>query len=278
MQDFKDKVAVVTGSASGIGRAMAERFAAEGMQVVMADIEPEALALAAEELKRKGASVLAARTDVTKAEQVEALAQKTVDAFGAVHVLCNNAGVEVIGAVHEHTLADWEWVIGVNLWGVIHGVRAFVPRMMAQDSEAHVVNTASMAGLTTGPFMSVYDVTKHGVVALSESMFKEFYLTAPKIGVSVLCPGLINTNIMSSARNRQADYAERGSFGELALRFRANLTAGLAAGYPPSVVADQVFEGIRDRKFYIIPAQNKGGIRQRMEEIVEERNPTPRVV
>ncbi len=278
MKDFKDKVAVVTGSASGIGRAMAEKFAAEGMQIVMADIEPEALTLAAEELKRKGASILAVRTDVTKPDQVEALAEKTVAAFGAVHVLCNNAGVEVIGAVHEHTLADWEWVINVNLWGVIHGVRAFVPRMMAQDAEAHIVNTASMAGLTTAPFMSVYDVTKFGVMALSESMFKEFALTAPKIGVSVLCPGLINTSIMSSARNRQNDYVEKGSFGEMALRFRANLTAGLAAGWPPSVVAETVFEGIRDSKFYLIPAQNKDGIKARMEDIVEERNPSPRVI
>jgi NAD(P)-dependent dehydrogenase (short-subunit alcohol dehydrogenase family) len=274
MKDFKDKVAVVTGAASGIGLAMAEKFAAEGMQVVMADIEPEALSISSEGLKRKGASILASRVDVRKPEEVEALAKKTVDTFGAVHVLCNNAGVEVIGATWEHTLADWEWVIGVNLWGVIHGVRAFVPRMLEQDSEAHIVNTASMAGLTTAPFMSVYDVTKFGVVALSESLYKDFLATGKKVRVSVLCPGLINTNIMNSSRNRPQDFKDSGKFGEMALQFRRNLTAGLATGYPPSYVADMVFEGIRDEKFYIVPSQIKDSIKRRVEQVLAEENPT----
>jgi NAD(P)-dependent dehydrogenase (short-subunit alcohol dehydrogenase family) len=274
MKEFKDKVAVVAGAASGIGLAMAEKFAAEGMQVVMADIEPEALSISSEGLKRKGASILASRVDVRKPEEVEALAQKTVDTFGAVHVLCNNAGVEVIGAAWEHTLDDWEWVIGVNLWGVIHGVRAFVPRMLEQDSEAHIVNTASMAGLTTAPFMSVYDVTKFGVVALSESLYKDFLATGKKVRVSVLCPGLINTNIMTSSRNRPQDFSETGKFGEMAQQFRRNLAAGLAGGYPPSYVADMVFEGIRDEKFYIVPSQIKDGIKRRVEQVLAEENPT----
>ena len=177
MKTFRDRVAVVTGAASGIGLALAERFAAEGMKIVMADVEADALERAAAALRGRAAAVLATRVDVARAEDVERLARETYAAFGAAHVVCNNAGVAVIGAVHEHSLADWQWVMGVNLWGVIHGVRAFVPRMLAGGDEGHIVNTASMAGLTTAPFMSVYDVTKHGVVALSESMYKEFTAT-----------------------------------------------------------------------------------------------------
>src|SRR5712692_12109952 len=155
-------------------REFKERFAGEGMKIVMADIEAEALESARKGLAGKAAAILNTQVDVSRPEDVERLARETYAAFGAAHVLCNNAGVAVIGAVHEHTLADWQWVINVNLWGVIHGVRAFLPRMLAGGDEGHIVNTASMAGLTTAQFMSVYDVTKHGVVALSESMFKEF--------------------------------------------------------------------------------------------------------
>lgn len=274
MQLFKDRVAVVTGAASGIGLAMAKRFAAEGMKVVMADIELNALQEAAAGLKGEGATVLTHVLDVSKPDQVEGLAKATYNAFGAAHIVCNNAGVEVIGAAWEHTLADWEWVLGVNLWGVIHGVRAFVPRMIAGGDEGHIVNTASMAGLTTAPFMSVYDVTKHGVVALSESLHKDFLATNQKLRVSVVCPGLINTKIMQSSRNRPAETGPGGSFSERALQFRNALAASLAAGYDPMVVANQVFEGVRDEKFYIVPAQNKDGVRRRAEDVVAERNPS----
>ncbi len=272
---FKGKVAVVTGAASGIGLAMAEKFAAEGMQVVMADIEPEALSISAEGLKRKGGAVMASRVDVTKPEQLEALAKQTVDSFGGVHVLCNNAGVEVIGSTEEHTLADWEWVIGVNLWGVIHGVRAFLP-IMKEQGIGHIVSTASMAGLTTAPYMSVYDVTKHGVVALSEAMYKEQVVTKSGVGISVLCPGGVNTNIMRSNRNRQQQFEGGGSFAAGSLRFRENLTAGIAAGWDPSQVADMVFEAVRDNRFYIIASGDAANdtIRTRMEDILERRNPT----
>jgi len=193
-------------------------------------------------------------------------------------VLCNNAGVAVIGAAHEHTLADWQWVINVNLWGVIHGVRAFLPRMLAGGDEGHIVNTASMAGLTTAPFMSVYDVTKHGVVALSESMFKELAATGAPIGVSVVCPGLIDTNIMRSARNRPEELAEEGKAGPRAQVFGQALADRLAGGYPPSEVAEQVLQGIRDGRFYIVPAQPevKGAIAIRAQDLIELRNPTPR--
>ncbi len=278
MKSFKDRVAVVTGAASGIGLALAARFAAEGMKVVMADIETAALAQAAEGLRRKNPAVLATRVDVSRPEDVERLARETYEAFGAAHVLCNNAGVAVIGAVHEHTLADWQWVINVNLWGVIHGVRAFLPRMLAGGDEGHIVNTASMAGLTTAPFMSVYDVTKHGVVALSESMFKELAVTGAPIGVSVVCPGLIDTNIMRSSRNRPEELAEEGKAGPMAQAFGQSLADRLAGGYPPSEVAEQVLQGIREGRFYIVPAQPevKGSIAIRAQDLIELRNPTLR--
>ena len=278
MKQFNDRVAVVTGAASGIGLALAERFAAEGMKVVMADIEGATLAKAAEGVRRKGAAVLATEVDVSRPDHVERLAQETYQAFGAAHVLCNNAGVAVIGAVHEHSLADWQWVINVNLWGVIHGVRAFVPRMLAGGDEGHIVNTASLAGLTTAPFMSVYDVTKHGVVALSESMYKEFAVTGVPIGVSVVCPGLINTSIMRSARNRPPELAEEGKAGPMAQAFGQGLADRLATGYPPAEVAEQVLQGILHGRFYIVPAQPevKANIAVRAQDLLELRNPTLR--
>ena len=278
MKTLRDRVAVVTGAASGIGLALAGRLAAEGMKVVMADIEAAPLVAAAEGLRRQGAAVRATRVDVSSPDDVERLARETYEAFGAAHVLCNNAGVAVIGAVHEHTLADWQWVVNVNLWGVIHGVRAFLPRMLAGGDEGHIVNTASMAGLTTAPFMSVYDVTKHGVVALSEAMYKEAQVTGSPIGVSVVCPGLIDTNIMRSSRNRPEALAEQGKAGPMAQAFGQGLSDRLAGGYPPSEVAEQVVQGIREGRFYIVPAQPevKDGIAVRAQDLLELRNPTLR--
>jgi NAD(P)-dependent dehydrogenase (short-subunit alcohol dehydrogenase family) len=275
---LEGRVAVVTGAASGIGLALAERFAAEGMKVVMADVEAAALDRAAAAVRAKAPGVLAVRVDVARAEDVERLAGETYAAFGAAHVVCNNAGVAVIGAVHEHSLADWQWVMGVNLWGVIHGVRAFVPRMLAGGDEGHIVNTASMAGLTTAPFMSVYDVTKHGVVALSESMYREFAETGAPIGVSVVCPGLINTSIMRSSRNRPLELSEEGKVGPMAEAFSQSLSDRLAGGYLPAEVADQVVRGVREGRFYIVPAQPE--VRHwatvRAQDIIDLRNPTRR--
>jgi len=275
MEQLKDRVAVVTGAASGIGFALAKRFAAEGMKVVMADIEKAALATAADTLRRTGAAVLASEVDVARPDHVDRLAEETYQTFGAAHVLCNNAGVVVLGAVHEHTLADWQWVINVNLWGVIHGVRAFLPRMLAGGEEGYIVNTASMAGLTTAPLMSVYDVTKHAVVALSESMYKELALSGARIGVSVVCPGLIHTNIMRSERNRPEDL-EVGKRGLMTQFFEQKLTERVTSGYPPSEVAEQVLQGIREGRFYIVPAEpeDKSGIAIRAQDLIELRNPT----
>ena len=278
MDRLKDRVAVVTGAASGIGLAMVERFAAEGMKVVMADVEAAALDQAAAAVRAKAPAVLAVRVDVSSAEDVERLARETYTEFGAAHVVCNNAGVAVLGAAHEHSLADWQWVMGVNLWGVIHGVRSFVPRMLAGGDEGHVVNTASMAGLTTSAYMSVYDVTKHGVVALSEAMYKEFEATGAPLGVSVVCPGLIDTNIMRSARNRPEELDEEGKAGPAAQAFGEALASRLAGGYPPSEVASQVVDGIREKRFYVVPAQPeiKQGAFVRAQDIIELRNPTRR--
>jgi NAD(P)-dependent dehydrogenase (short-subunit alcohol dehydrogenase family) len=279
MREFKGKVAVVTGAASGIGRAIAERLAAEGMNVVLADIEEGALAQTESEMKAKGATVVVVPTDVSKAGDVEALAEKTIDAFGAVHVLCNNAGVGPPGGpLWERTAADWQWVLGVNLWGVIHGIRVFVPIMRAQDSEGHIVNTASLFGLVSIPWTGIYNVTKHAIVTLSETLHHEFTLTGSKLKVSVLCPEAVNTRLIDSDRNRPAEFLnparETSPQGEMIERaFREFLAAGLA----PEQVADHVFNAIRDEKFYILThPETKDRVRARMEDILEERNPTYR--
>ncbi len=276
MKDFEGKVAVVTGAASGIGRAMAERFAAEGMKVVLADVEEEALAEAVGVLKAKGATVVAVRTDVSQPADVEALAKKTVDAFGAVHVLCNNAGVGPPGGpLWERSVADWQWILGVNLWGVIHGVRVFVPIMRAQDTEGHVVNTASAAGLVSPPWMGIYNTTKHAIVALSETLHHELALTGTKIKVSVLCPAWVNTRLADADRNRPAELANEPVGGvaqpdALKEAIRQLLKTGLTT----EQIADSVLTAIRDEKLYIVaPPEVKDAVRTRMEDILEGRNP-----
>jgi NAD(P)-dependent dehydrogenase (short-subunit alcohol dehydrogenase family) len=276
MKDFKDKVAVITGAASGIGRALAERCVQEGMKAVLADVEAEPLAKAEASLKASGATVLAVQTYVSQVRDVEALAQKTMEAFGAVHLLCNNAGVGTEAAVWESTLAEWEWVLGVNLWGVIHGVRVFVPLMLAQDAECHIVNTASMAGLIAGPGLGAYKVTKHGVVTLSETLHHELAERGAKVKVSVLCPGIVNTRIMESARNRPGDLSPTGPRGPASEERWEALSRLVPAGMPAAQVADAVFEALRKDRFYILThPEGKEAVRTRMEDILQERNPTP---
>jgi len=202
MDDLRDKVAVVTGGASGIGLALARRFAAEGMHLVLADIEQSALDAATAELGEGGTQVLALRTDVSDPVAVEALAAAAYGRFGAVHVLVNNAGVVTGGPAWEQSLEDWNWVLGVDLWGVVHGVRAFVPRMLAGGAPGHIVNTASIAGLLAMPGIAPYDVAKAGVVSLSECLHFDLEAVGAPIGVSVLCPGRVRSRIGESDRNR----------------------------------------------------------------------------
>jgi NAD(P)-dependent dehydrogenase (short-subunit alcohol dehydrogenase family) len=278
MHEFQNKVAVVTGAASGIGFALADRFAREGMKVVLADIEVDALARAEAELRGRGATVLAVRTDVRQASEVEALAEKTLATFGGVHVLCNNAGVVLVKFAWEYTLADWEWVLGVNLWGVIHGVRTFVPIMLRQGTEGHIVNTASDNGLATDAFLASYDASKFGVVALSENLSRELARIGAPIKVSVLCPQAVRTNLMTSARNRPSALTnpqEASPASPEAQGIDTELRKWLEdQGMPPAQIADHVVAAIRTDTFYILTHPGtKKGVRARMEGILEGRNP-----
>ena len=277
MKDFQGKVAVITGGASGLGRAMADRFAREGMRIVLADVEPHALANAEAEMKAAGAEVISVRTDVSKAADVEALAQKTLAAFGAVHLVANNAGVAPLGNAWENSVADWEWTLGVNLWGVIHGVRVFTPIMLAQGGEAHIVNTASVSGLISPPGSAMYNVTKHAVVTLTETLYHDLALKQARIGCSVLCPAYVPTGIVDSERNRPAllQNPAREKTAEQQAR-EALLRKAVTSGKQSATdVAQKVFEAVRDGRFYILTHPRiKPSIQWRMEDILQERNPT----
>jgi NAD(P)-dependent dehydrogenase (short-subunit alcohol dehydrogenase family) len=275
MKELHGKVAVVTGGASGIGNAMATRFAEEGMKVVLADIEEGPLADAEKKLTDTGATVLAVPTDVSKGDQVDALAQKTFDTFGTAHVICNNAGVGAGGPMWTLTEADWQWVLGVNLWGVIHGVRAFVGRLVEQG-EGHVVNTASIAGLTSAPMMGPYNVSKHGVVTLSETLSSDLALHGSPVKVSVLCPGWVNTRIHEADRNRPPELQQDNPDNPMAEMGRQMLTSLISSGMPPSEVAGRVLDAIRDERFYIITHPDMlPMVRHRMEDILGGRTPAP---
>lgn len=278
MKNFRDKVAVITGAASGIGRALAVHCAREGMRVVLADIEEAELARAEQELRDAGAAALGVRTDVSCSGEVERLARRALAAYGAVDLLFNNAGVSAGTTLWESTPADWEWVMGVNLWGVIHGVRTFVPIMLAQDTACHIINTASINGLVSGVVNGIYHVTKHAVVTLSETLCHELQRRGAQIKVSVLCPAGVNTRIVDSARNRPAHLQNNPAPAfspEAAARMQAARTA-MEKEMPPRQVAEQVFAAIREEKFYILTHPEwKDAVRTRMEDILLERNPSP---
>ncbi len=255
MHDFDGKTAVVTGAASGIGRGLAGRFARAGMQVVLADIEEEPLKRAVRELEQDGHRALGVVTDTMRRESVEALAERAQGEFGKVHVLCNNAGVASRGdsgrgrPVWEVPDADWQWVLGVNFWGVLYGLQVFVPRMLEHGEEGHIVNTASLAALMPGG--GAYGVSKHGVLVLSEALHQNLRDRGSRIGASVLCPGFVNTRIFDAERNRPREFgSELPQPDEGAL---AAATAMLARGKQPAEVADIVFEAIREDHFYILP-------------------------
>jgi NAD(P)-dependent dehydrogenase (short-subunit alcohol dehydrogenase family) len=279
MRDFRDRVAVVTGAGSGIGRGLAEKFAAEGMHVVLADVQEDALAEVEGELRGRDARVIAVRTDVSSAEQVERLADAAYAEFGAVHILCNNAGVAGGGGgpVWTATEKDWRWVLGVNLFGVIHGVRVFVPRMLAQESEGHIVNTASVLGLSTGPGGGPYGVSKHGVVRLTEGLYFDLLAAGSRLRASVLCPGMIATNIITSGRNRPAEMQnelDEAARQQMAAQQQQMADLFQTQGMPPAEVADMVCDAIREERLYILTHDTiKDALRRRVEPILEGRNP-----
>jgi NAD(P)-dependent dehydrogenase (short-subunit alcohol dehydrogenase family) len=256
MQELKGKTAVVTGAASGIGKALAAKCRAEGMNVVMADVEVDTLDAARAEIGSGARGVISVVTDVSSAEAVNQLAGKTLEAFGSVDLLFNNAGVGAGTTIWESTLQDWTWVMGVNLWGVIHGIRTFVPIMLKQNRPAHIVNTASIAGLVKGHHSASYAVTKHAVVALTEQLAVELERINAPIKASALCPSWVNTRINESGRNRPKDLLNTTEFNPTPemLKQWEQLQEVVRRATPPAVIADAVFEeGIGRGRLYIIP-------------------------
>jgi NAD(P)-dependent dehydrogenase (short-subunit alcohol dehydrogenase family) len=281
MQQFQDKVAVITGGASGFGHEFARIGARLGMKLVLADVQQDALDRVKAELEGQGAQVLAQRCDVRHAAEVQALADATMARFGAVHLVFNNAGVGSGGLIWENTQADWEWVLGVNLWGVIHGVRIFTPLMLEcarKDPayEGHIVNTASMAGMLNAPTMGVYNVSKHAVVSLSETLYQDLELVEAPIGASVLCPYFVPTGISQSHRNRPSDVQNSGAPTASQAAAQAMSDKAVSSGkVSAQQVAEWTFDAVRKRQFYIFShPQALGNVQTRMEDIVLQRNPS----
>lgn len=282
LQQFEGRVAVVTGAASGIGRALCDRFAREGMKLVMADVEHDRLKQAAGEVEAQGAEVLPVRVDVSRADELVALREATLERYGAVHVLCNNAGVFAGGLSWDAIATDWEWVLGVNLFGVLHGIRAFVPFMLEQNQPGHVVNTCSMAGLINMPLSGAYSVSKHAALSLTETLYHELRIKQSPVGVSALCPELIRTRIGFSERNRPA-HLKRPSGSETPEQTLVEqaIRSSTGAGVDPARMADRVVAGIREDRFYLLAEPGTSWDRAcqtRLEDIRLRRNPTLGVV
>ena len=278
MKDFQGKVAVITGGASGLGLEIARLAAKKGLKLVLADIEERALKQAELEFSDQGVEILALRTNVVLAEDLDHLAQQTLARFGAVHLLFNNAGVALSKTTWETTVADWEWVLGVDLWGVIHGVRVFTPLMLKQDTPCHIINTASVAGMLSTQGMAAYNVAKHGVVTLSETLYHDLRRRNAKIDVSVLCPAWVNTAIWDSARNRPDDLlneSEQKSSDDAKLEESARQAVQSGKVSAPQV-AEIVFSAIENNQFYILTHPKiKKWIGLRVEDILQDRQPSP---
>lgn len=281
MDSFRDKVAVITGAASGFGREFARQLAAAGAKLVLADVQAEGLAAVESELAAAGAEVLCQVTDVRSGAAVEALAAATMARFGTVHLLFNNAGVGAGGRIWENTPADWEWVLGVNLWGVIHGVRVFTPLMLAQAERdpsyrGHIVNTSSVAGLLSAPGLGVYNVSKHAVVALSETLLHDLAGARAPIGVSVLCPGFVPTGISSSSRNRPSELRNERPPTESEKRVAASISHAVESGrLSASDIATQTLDAVRSGRFYVFThTELLPALHSRCDDLRDLRNPT----
>ena len=277
MHELRNRTAVITGAASGIGLALAQRAAREGMRLVLADIDEAKLAEAAKTLPVAADALCTRRVDVSREEDVSALADEAFGRYGGVHLLCNNAGVGLTRLAWELTAADWEWILGVNLWSVVHAVHCFVPRMLAQEEESHIVNTASVAGLLSTPAMAAYNVSKHGVVTLSETLYTELRAQQAKIGVSVLCPAWVPTAIHTSERNRPQRYGTAAPPSAASAAYQERMSQAVKSGrLTADDMASAVFEAVAANRFYVIPhGRIKQAVRLRMEDILEDRNPTP---
>jgi NAD(P)-dependent dehydrogenase (short-subunit alcohol dehydrogenase family) len=266
------KVAVVTGGGSGIGLALAERFAAAGMNLVLGDVQEDALATATSQLRDRGVEVLPVQLDVSSEAEVQDLAQRSIDRFGAVHIVCNNAGVAARGDPWFGPISSWEWVLGVNFWGVVHGCRAFLPHLVGGG---HIVNTASIAGLLPG-FSPPYDASKHAVVAISESLFNTVKAAGLPIGVSVLCPGWVRTNIIDADRNWPTALGDKPADDPAAEIPRTYATRAIAEGRTAASVADAVAEAVVADRFWVIPHQDFLDICiERWATIAERADPQP---
>ena len=268
MKDLQGKVAAITGAGSGLGRAMALAFAREGMKVALADIDEKGLDETATLLG--DASLFSMKVDVSKEDDLQEFSRR----IDRPHLVCNNAGVSPLGAVWENSAGDWQWILGVNLWGVIHGVRAFAPRLIAQN-EGHIVNTASVAGLISPPGSGAYNVTKHAVVALSESLHHDLRERGSAVGVSVLCPAYVPTGIADSERNRPKEFLNLTEKNSMQKAKEANLRKAVASGrLTADDVAKAVVTAVKEDRFYILTHPRiKGAIQARMEDILNERAP-----
>jgi NAD(P)-dependent dehydrogenase (short-subunit alcohol dehydrogenase family) len=272
MKDFRGKVAVITGAASGFGREFARACAAEGMRVALADVDEKGMLETVAQLPA-GADSLVTRCDVSRPGDLEALAAATYQRFGAAHVVFNNAGVAVCGPAWMATLEDWKWVLDINLMGVVHGVRSFVPRMLEGGEGGHIVNTASVAGLISLPGSAVYCVSKHAVVTLSECLRHDLKVAGSAIGVSVLCPAFVQTGIFESARNRPKDLAPTNPLGKP--YEDAGKKALAASKLSAADIARVTLDAVRSERFYVIPHQKtKAAIETRMQDVLQERDPT----
>jgi len=279
ISDFHGKTAVLTGAGSGFGLECARIGARLGMNLVLVDVQQDALDAAAAEVTAAGARVLARRVDVSKADQMEALADAVKATFGAPHFVFNNAGVGAGGLIWENSVKDWEWVLGVNVWGVVHGVRLFTPMMLeaakADPSyQGHIVNTASMAGLLTPPNMGIYNVSKHAVVSLTETLYQDLHLVSDQISASVLCPYFVPTGISQSERNRPTDLAP-GQATKSQLIGQAMSDKAVGSGkVTAAMVAQKVFDAVAADQFYIFSHPKAlGNVQHRMEAILQVRNP-----